>query len=36
MTMDDWLHMYERHIPEHIEQMEAVYDDWLRQQGADR
>jgi hypothetical protein len=29
MTMDDWLDTYERHIPEHIEQMQAVYEDWL-------
>ena len=31
MTLDDWLDMYERHIPEHIEQMQATYDDWARQ-----
>lgn len=31
MTMDDWLDTYERHIPEHITQMQAVYDDWLSQ-----
>ena len=29
MTMDDWLDVYERHIPEHIEQMQANYRDWL-------
>lgn len=34
ITMDDWLGTYERHIPEHIEQMQANYDDWLRQKGA--
>ena len=28
MTMDDWLDTYERHIPEHIAQMQRVYDDW--------
>lgn len=28
MTMDDWLDMYERHIPEHIEQMQANLRDW--------
>jgi hypothetical protein len=28
MTMDDWLETYERHIPDHIAQMQAVYDDW--------
>ena len=30
MTMDDWLDTYERHIPEHVEQMQANYDDWVR------
>jgi len=30
MTMDDWLDTYERHIPDHIKQMQAVYDDWVR------
>ncbi len=34
MTMDDWLHTYERHVPEHIAQMQAIYDDWARQKGA--
>jgi hypothetical protein len=34
MTMDDWLDIYERHIPEHIEQMQAIYADWVRQKGA--
>ena len=34
MTMDDWLDIYERHIPEHIGQMQANYDDWMRQAGA--
>ncbi|MBK8795539.1 MAG: DinB family protein [Anaerolineales bacterium] len=29
MTMDDWLDVYERHVREHIEQMEGVYQDWL-------
>jgi hypothetical protein len=29
MTMDDWLDVYARHVPEHIAQMEAVYQDWL-------
>lgn len=28
MTFDDWLNVYERHIPEHIEQMDAVYAEW--------
>ena len=34
MTLDDWLDTYERHIPEHIEQMQANYDDWAKQKGA--
>lgn len=33
MTLDDWLDIYERHIPEHIEQMQAVSADWLRREG---
>jgi hypothetical protein len=28
MTMDDWLDIYERHIPDHITQMSLVYDAW--------
>ena len=31
MTMDDWLDTYERHIPDHISQMQIIYDDWLGQ-----
>lgn len=34
MTMDDWLDTYERHIPEHIEQMQINHDAWVRQKGA--
>jgi hypothetical protein len=34
MTMDDWLDTYERHIPEHVEQMQAVYEDWAALKGA--
>ena len=30
MTMDDWLDVYERHIPEHIAQMQANYLDWQK------
>ena len=29
MTMDDWLDTYERHVPEHIAQMQAIYDEWV-------
>ncbi|MEK7276815.1 MAG: DinB family protein [Chloroflexota bacterium] len=28
MTFDDWLNVYERHIPEHVEQMQKVYSEW--------
>ncbi len=28
MTFDDWLNVYERHIPEHVEQMQKVYGEW--------
>jgi hypothetical protein len=28
MAMDDWLDVYDRHIPEHIAQMKANYADW--------
>jgi len=34
MTMDDWLDTYARHIPDHIEQMQANHDDWEAQRGA--
>lgn len=35
MTMNDWLDTYERHVPEHIDQMQANFDDWLQQQDGD-
>jgi hypothetical protein len=28
MTLDDWLDVYERHIPEHVEQMQRVHGEW--------
>ena len=28
MTMSDWLDTYERHIPEHVEQMQSIHKDW--------
>jgi len=31
MTMVDWLDTYQRHIPDHIGQMQAVYDAWAQQ-----
>jgi hypothetical protein len=33
MTLDEWLDTYERHIPEHIRQMQAVYAAWVSQRG---
>ncbi len=33
MTMDDWLTVYERHIPEHVAQMQAVYTAWKQSLG---
>jgi len=30
MTLDDWLGVYERHIPEHIQQMQAIHEAWIR------
>lgn len=29
MTMDDWLEVYTSHVPEHIAQMERIYQAWL-------
>lgn len=31
MTLDDWLTIYERHIPDHIRQMEGIHAAWLYQ-----
>lgn len=28
MTFDDWLDTYERHIPDHVAQMQRVYEEW--------
>ncbi len=28
MNLDQWLDTYDRHIPDHIAQMQANYDDW--------
>jgi hypothetical protein len=30
MTMDDWLDVYDRHIPEHLAQMQSVYEAWKK------
>ena len=29
MTFDDWLDTYERHIPDHVVQMQRAYQEWL-------
>ena len=29
ITLDNWLEMYEPHIPGHISQMKGVYQEWL-------
>lgn len=31
MTLDDWLRIYEDHIPGHISQMRRVHDAWIKQ-----
>jgi hypothetical protein len=31
LSLDDWLDVYERHIPDHIDQMKGVYVAWLGQ-----
>jgi hypothetical protein len=33
MTMDDWLTVYERHVRDHVAQMQAVYDAWVNNPG---
>jgi hypothetical protein len=30
MTLEDWLDIYERHIPDHVTQMRANYEAWLK------
>ena len=29
MTLDDWLNVYERHVPEHVHSMQENYDAWV-------
>lgn len=36
MTMDDWLDTYTRHVPEHLAQMERVYQAWSSEQGTQK
>jgi hypothetical protein len=33
MTFDEWLDIYERHIPEHVAQMRAIYETWRLERG---
>lgn len=33
MTMHEWLDVYARHVPEHVAQMERVYQTWLSEKG---
>mgnify|MGYP000857513207 FL=1 len=33
MTLDDWLDTYGRHVPEHIAQMERIYQAWKNVNG---
>lgn len=28
MTLEDWFDVYDRHVPEHLEQMQRIYDAW--------
>lgn len=32
MTMEEWLDMYARHVPDHLEQMQGVYKAWQASQ----
>ena len=32
MRFDDWLDTYTRHVPEHIDQMERIYQQWCTAQ----
>src|SRR5512143_188640 len=32
MTLDDWLDVYDRHVPDHIAQMQEVYAAWQARQ----
>jgi hypothetical protein len=34
MTLDDWLDVYERHVREHVAQMQSVHAVWLEQRAA--
>ena len=34
MTMDDWLDVYARHIPDHVAQMARIHAEWQSQRAA--
>ncbi len=34
LTLADWLDTYARHSPEHVEQMQASYEAWVRQRAS--
>ena len=34
MTMDDWLDVYARHIPDHLAQMDRIHAEWQRRQSS--
>lgn len=34
MTFEDWLDTYDRHVPDHVEQMQKTYDEWVATHGA--
>jgi len=31
MTFEEWLDTYDRHVPEHVEQMQKTYAEWVKQ-----
>jgi hypothetical protein len=31
MTFDDWLDAYNQHVPDHVQQMQATYAEWVKQ-----
>ena len=31
MTFEEWLDTYDRHVPDHVEQMQKTYDEWVKQ-----
>lgn len=34
MSMDKWLDVYERHIPDHITQMQGIFAQWKKEQNS--